>query len=462
MMTGLNLQGLLEHQKPAAEILHKALLSHGSALDASDLGTGKTHVSTVLLRNYNLPALVVCPLAVRPGWARAAALQGTEFDVSHYDILRTGRTPYGEWLIHPNSPKKKPIYYFKWSDDIGALAFDEVHRCKADDSDQAKMLIAARRQGIPTLMLSATPATGPHEMRAIGYHLGLHAGSNWWRWAQKNGCIRGEYGGLRFVDSKSLSRAARMKAIFDDLQQRGLMARMKVQRDNTILAELYDVEESPETLDGLFTEVQSAIEELNNKAASDKDPEHPLTRMLRAAQKIELIKTPIVEQLIADDIAQGRSVVVFCRFKQTMEELNRRLKPDVFPSLIHGDQTAAQREQQRLRFQQETTRVCLAIDAAGDVGIDLHDTTGNHPRSVYHLPCYSALRFRQATGRTARAGMKSPVIQRVILLNGSKSDRHTHASLAPKLNNLDALIDGDLTPGNLTISGKISVDIDSL
>ena len=51
--------GLLPHQPAAAQQLLNALLKHRAALDASDMGTGKTAHAVAVLRALNDAALVV-------------------------------------------------------------------------------------------------------------------------------------------------------------------------------------------------------------------------------------------------------------------------------------------------------------------------------------------------------------------------------------------------------------------
>jgi superfamily II DNA or RNA helicase len=55
------------------------------------------------------------------------------------------------------------------------LVFDECHTCKSPFSQNSQMLIAAKQQGLPVLMLSATACKDPTEMRSLGFVLGLHA-----------------------------------------------------------------------------------------------------------------------------------------------------------------------------------------------------------------------------------------------------------------------------------------------
>jgi len=219
--------GLLDYQPAAAEQLCAALETYGGALDGSDMGVGKTAQACAVIRARKLPTAVVCPAVSISGWNRMGAKLGTEFSILNYDMIRTGRSPFGTWAnprparipghwqcescqqkfnmveeakarpcphqllgIHCLELKKKPHDYgqFTWHPGIKQLVFDEVHRCAALDSLQSDMLLAAKRQKIPVLGLSATGGETPLHFRALGYVLGLHHYTDFFAWASRRGC----------------------------------------------------------------------------------------------------------------------------------------------------------------------------------------------------------------------------------------------------------------------------------
>ena len=59
---------LYDWQEDHAERLADALRRHGSAMDGSDTGTGKTIVALEVARRLDLVPFVVCPKAVVPTW----------------------------------------------------------------------------------------------------------------------------------------------------------------------------------------------------------------------------------------------------------------------------------------------------------------------------------------------------------------------------------------------------------
>jgi hypothetical protein len=92
-----------------------------------------------------------------------------------------------------------------------------------------------------------------------------------------------------------------------------------------ITAELYDLEGAGR-IEQLYAEMNEAVLELQDFKTFDKSPDHPLTRLLRARQEIELIKVPLFCELTEDALAQGLHVAHFVNFRQTVDELCKRLR----------------------------------------------------------------------------------------------------------------------------------------
>ena len=122
-------------------------LDHGSSLDTSRTGTGKTVVACRVARNIDRVA-VICPKICIPQWERELKDQDIEpVFVLNYEKIRTGNTKFLSkknkeytWNIHPDT----------------LIIWDEVHRCKSPTSLNANMLITAKKQGIRNLLLSST------------------------------------------------------------------------------------------------------------------------------------------------------------------------------------------------------------------------------------------------------------------------------------------------------------------
>jgi superfamily II DNA or RNA helicase len=457
----MNFSGLLERQhEPYARIV-KSLQVHGAALDASDMGTGKTYTACAAIREFGLPSLVVCPKVIVGAWHRVAAEMGTETEAINYEMVRTGRTPFGCWDARGK---------FEWSPAIKFLVFDEVHRCGGLKTDNRAMVLAAKRQGIKTLAMSGTPAQSPLEMDALGYLLGLHEPArpvtlrtlqkgpglpHFYQWIRRHGCRPGRFGGFEFGGTAA-DRAAMMVRIQKEIGDKFVRTSISDIPDfpeNQVLADLYDLPErsSAGIFDEIYATIFAAQKELQARMIDDRDPENPLTRILRARQQLELLKAPVLLELGAEALKCGKNLIIFVNFKQTIEALKKHIP---FPIVeIHGDNTGEQNLANSDRFKRDEVRVCLAQIDCGGVGIGLQDTRGEFPRYVLVSPGQSATNFRQALCRAPRHGAKSKTLTRVVLINDT-IEKNVHRNLVVRLNHLDALTDADLDPQNLPLDTR--------
>lgn len=432
-----------------------------AAVNGSDPGLGKTLVAVEVMKRLGNPAtLAVCPKSVLPGWTRTATAQGSEITPINYELLRTGRTPFGIWKGEK----------FAWSKAIEFLIFDEVHRAKGLESKTSELVLSAKRQGIRTLAMSATVADSPVEMNALGFLLGLHDGfgarptlknpnpTTFYKWAKQFGCFSNPMTGLPFgfygTDEEKRQHMVRLH--HELFPKRGVRTRISDLPDfpeMQITAELYATED-PARMSALYAEMKEALDILHSRAAFDAG-NNPMVELLRARQEAELLKVPVFVSLTQDALAQNLSVILFVNFRATLVELCRKLDTQCF---IDGTQTgesgARQRERNRLAFQNDEARLIVCNNAAGSEGIDLQDLNGRYPRLELVSPPWSAKQVRQLVGRPRRAGAKSKSLARFIFVEGTP-EVQLHKKLASKLDCLDSLNDGDLNPGNLTITGTL-------
>lgn len=440
------------YQEQSIEHLLQVLKTHGSAINGSDTGTGKTLVAVETMKRLGgPPTLVVCPKAVIPAWHRTATAQGTDLDCLNFEMLRTGRTPYGQWSERQGKP------CFRFHPAIKLLFIDEAHRCKGYRTKNSLLLKAARQQNIPTVAMSATLADTPMEMDALGYMLRLHDSddeptlrnlqpTHFCEWARGFGC-----GGEPFDFHGTTADMARLNSIL--YPARGVRVRIDELGDlfpeTQITAELYDLEE-PGRLDAIYAEMAEARADL--KRTTDRYGNDPMAKITAMRQEAELLKVPVFVSLAQDAVAQGMSVAIFVNYRRTLAQICQRLGTEctIDGSQI-GEKGALLRERNRVAFQQDKEHVIVTICEAGGVGIDLHDIIGKRPRLALVSPGFCAKTLRQVFGRVHRAGGKSKSLQRVIFASNT-IEEGVHASVSRKLNNLDALNDGDLDPMNLVLS----------
>jgi superfamily II DNA or RNA helicase len=427
---------LFPYQEPHANALRESLLANGYALDASDTGTGKTAVASYVAGTIRYRGvLVVCPKAVKHSWEEWLAKVPRYADshgVVNWEKVRGGNTAFV-------SRRGKG---FQWALDNDCLIiFDECHMAKGRGTLNSKLVVAAKDQGIPMMLLSATPFQNPLETQALGYALGLHDGrKGFWKWITSHGCRRGRFG-MEFNGSRAAlqrihcalypQKASRMKISDPEVR--------KHFKDNNIIADSYTVDK-PEQINEAYVSI-AAISDLDERMSHDTD--NPLTESLRARQKIELLKLPIFKQLVNDTLAGGGWPVVFLNFRDTAETLDDFLK-GIPTYRIDGTQSEGDRALQIEAFQDSTEpSVMIATIAAGGVGVNLHDTHGERPRVSLISPTYNAVHFKQALGRIHRAEMRSTATQKIIFAANTVEEVVCRA-VQRKLGNIETINNDDL------------------
>lgn len=395
------------------------------AADWSDTGTGKTPKAVWIAKQLNKPVAIICPKAVIPAWKKwcqEAQIEPTF--VLNYEKLRAGKSTFGDFVGGA----------WVWSNKIPydqLFIWDEVHKCKGVNSLNGKMLIASRP--FYTLMLSATFASNPLDMRATGFLLGLHKYADFWSWCVRNGVKKAPWGAMSFFGGK-----AKLKAIHESMGAKASRIRISELGDqfpaNQIFAEAYDVG----NVQQIYDDLNKRLVELAN--SKDSDRSHPMTEILRARQEAELLRVPILTDLAQDLCDEGRSVVIFANFRNTLD-----LFLSIFSntSVIWGNQSNSEREEAISDFQNDEKHIMLCQIQSGGVGVSLHDTLGNRPRSSLICPTYSAIDLKQALGRIHRAGGKSKSIQKIIFAADSIEEQ-VMKKVQRKLNNIETLNDGDI------------------
>jgi superfamily II DNA or RNA helicase len=491
---------LRPYQGEPATLVTENLAHRQNVVDLSPTGTGKTYVAAAALAVLDKSTLVVCPKSAITPWRRAAEHFEAHFSRLNYDMIRTGRTPFGRWQ-YPLAEKEKyyvckncqchideksdPCYCrpdgeheleekeiahnygkFFWHDAIDTLVFDEVHRCSGDDTLQSRMLIAAKRQGKRVLALSATAACSPLQFRALGYVLGLHtlkekkdpygspyyaSGVSYEQWAAKYKCRWTTWGGFQWLEKNDEEQRKIMVQIRKEIVPR---CGVYVDIDNipdfptrSIHCQCYDIEAANE-VDNLYEQMAAPLAELEERKLQDKDPDCAFTTILRARQKIELLKVPVFAELAQDYIAKGCHVALFLNFQETIRQLAERLKCD---AIIDGSPLGVKNRDATIDgFEKDIYPAVLVNTGAGAEAIGLRDLLGLHPRVGLVSPCFSARTMSQLFGRLPRDGSKSHSTYYVVFA-ADTIEEDIAVAAGKKLDNVDSLnlTNADLTPTNL-------------
>lgn len=466
-----------DHVKKLLYAFHN---NNGKVLDGSDTGTGKTFCSIAMALELKKKIFVICPKSVIPSWIAAMKhfgisedninKEGADHFILNYGLLRIGkyihmrystRTAYYRkhklpklmydkvncpFLTYtPGHKRKYENYEWNLPDDY-LIIYDEVHRCKNRKTANTATIIAAKDAGCNILGMSATIAEDPMKLNGLGYVFGLYETIwDFYDWAREHGCDQTGYNGSwEFQGNPKF-----MKKIHNNIyyqNKRG--ARMAISDlkelfpETQITSEIYNMGANATKIQKAYDDMEKELKELSRRSASDYRA-CVLTLLLRARQKVELLKVPTFVEMIEDYVESGNSVAVFVNFNQTIDALVEKLNTKC---VIRGGQNAEDRQYWIEQFQADKQRIILCNINAGGVGISLHDLHGKHPRVAIISPTFSAQDLLQAKGRIWRAGGMSIAIQRIIFC-ANTIEESICSSIKSKIHNLNLLNDGDLTKG---------------
>lgn len=395
---------LFDCQVKHSEVLMEALEKYGGALDGSITGAGKTVVAAEISRQSDRPTFVVCPKSAVPMWQRELADRRCfGRDVINYEMLRTGNTPYGHWTDATNR-----IWNWHLPPD-SLVIWDECQKLQGMNTQNARMGWSAKPYY--NLLLSATAAEDPSEMKALGYLLSLHDLKGFWNWTKMHGCQNGVYGGLVFSGTDhDIDRIHHI--VYPKHGSRLTYADMAPYfKETAIVTEPLDFGSD---IKAVYAQMDIELSELRRKSSDDSDSE--LTIRLRARQKTELLKVPEMVTRVPDLLKEGLSVALFVNFDATAEALREKI--GVPCGMITGPHVK-DRQQYLDDFQADKLRVIICNIQAGGISVNLHDTHGKHPRVSLISPSDNAKDVLQTMGRIHRAGGMTPTRQYILFASGT-------------------------------------------
>lgn len=446
--------GLLEPQVAHTLRLLESLDKNNIAADLSPVGTGKTYCAAAIARHHSNPTIVIAPKLVLPTWNKVLGMYGVKpYLMINYELLCRGNT---KWLKYR---KKKDVE--RWL--TGHLKFpqnsivylDESHRTKGISTLSAGLLIKLKEQNYKMVLMSATAATNPLDMRSFGYATNLIPNvdmKTFKTFCENSGCSWLGKWGVQIFDGNDPKAQAKMKMVHENLFNVQKIA-SKMNRvdfgdifpDNQIVAESYDMGEEGGKIKDIYEEMETELIRLEERCENYRD--HIFSIIVAARRKIELLKTKAIVEMVQDLYDEGKSVVVFLNYTDSIEAVSKRLSKQFKGQIgyIYGEQNYKDRLQDIEDFQSDKKRIILANIAAGAESISLHDLNGNFPRATIINPTYSIIKTLQSMGRVWRAYGKSPSYQRFLYCAGSIEDS-VCSKLQQKKNNVDILNDGDLCP----------------
>lgn len=479
-MTSFNTDGLLEPQKEHATKLCDSLFNNGVAWDGSETGCGKMYVGSSIARNFDGPIVVIAPKLILRRWKQVLNSFGKEAILYiNFEKLCRGNT---KWLKYRQAAKpavdlankevkKKPrrfhpderiakyfnaVLYFP----AGALIIvDESHRCKGINSLQAGLLFSIKRQGYKLLMMSATQATSPLDMRAFGYAVNLIPTpemKEYKRFCLESGAQETGHFGAMVYDLKDAEARGKMQKVHDylfDFTKIGA----RLTRDgmgalfpeHEIIIDSYDMGDNSEKIQHAYDVMEREIARMEQR--TQNYAAHVFAEIMKMRQQVEMFKVPTLVEMIEDLYDEDKSVICYVNFTETIEMIKSRLehlrkfRGQNLIGLIYGGRTMNQREKDIDAFQADQKRIMLVnIQCAESIG--LHDVTGRHSRAQLVNPSFSAIKVIQAMGRGHRQGGMSKVYTRFVLADRTY-ENNICDKLTARLDNLELFNDGDLTGG---------------
>jgi superfamily II DNA or RNA helicase len=439
--------GLRPWQVSAAGKLISSIKHWGAAIDGSELGVGKTYTSLGAIRELKSPIIVVCPKPVINQWKKVIEnhfhMNNVLKGIINYELLIRGRkdSTVASFILHRHA--KRATFEWKLPKDT-IIIWDEAHRLKNFKTKASKTCILAHKQGYKQLFLSATIASSPLELRTIGTCTGLFKTSKeYYQWAYAHGVYKGHWG-LEFNnDTKTLQRINKYLFI-----QRGV----RLQRDaipnfpeTEIIVNAYNMaEEDTLKIREIYSEMKRELDALKARGKIIGDSEMAIRT--QALQKTELIKVPLMEEMIREGVEAGMSIVVFLNYSASIDALASRLNT----TCIYDGRNEKIRGKNVELFQSNEEPWLITNISAAREGLNLGDEYGGHPRESILSPTYSVTKLKQALGRIHRENSKTKSVQKILYIAGTQEEDVVD-SMGQKLENLTLINNGIITDDDLKI-----------
>jgi superfamily II DNA or RNA helicase len=448
---------LLEYQ--TANVLKdiNTILKKNVCLGASDTGVGKTYMALAVCKELGKRPIIVSPKMIMPNWIDICEYFEIEpYDIVNFETIRNCKTYKNyNFLARVKSPyikaaKKNSVFDYIWFDipDDAILIIDEAHRCRNPTTDNGKWLLSTKQlilKKIPVMMLSATICEKIKDMKILFYLFDIiptpraymsYIKSLKYKYPEHKVDKKDYPDVIEFEKAKANSTSI---IIYKEI--RDYVSRIKISElgsrfpSNQWCAQQFIAEETDE-IAVAYEEIAECMAELKKNPGGNH-----LARIIKLKQEIELRKVPIFIEQAQLYLDEGKSVIIFVNYLDTLRLLVDALGIEC---IISGEYSLQEKNRAVELFQTNQKKIIICQIRAGGVGISLHDIYGGHPRvSLINYPD-SASDLLQALGRAPRAGAKTPVLQRIIFVANVEYERVIMQNINRKLTNISAINDGDL------------------
>ena len=490
---------LLPYQIPHLLQLYECLSIKNRVIDSSDTGTGKTYTAIGVSKMLKCKPFIICPKSVISNWINVCKFFDHKIlGISNYEMLKNGKyytenyeivnCPYmdkniitkkeekklddktinmlsnlpdkdiGKYLdilkkLDENNQEnqKEEVEFTFYLPNDTIVIIDEAHRCKNYGSLTSKLLEGLNKNNVKIMLLSATLCDKLECFKPFGVILGLFKEVKKYNDWMKSKIKFEEVKNKELLNYKDDN--LKIKIIHNTIFP-NFGSRMKISElgdlfpKNNIIANCYFLQNHNE-VEKEYKEINKALDNLKKK---ENDEYNMLVRILRARQKIEMLKVTLILDLVEEGIDSNNSIAIFVNFKETLNHIKKYIednfnRKDI--SLIEGGQKLSERDDYIDKFQKNINKIIICMIQAGNVGISLHDLNGNHPRISIISPSWSGQDMKQVFGRIHRAGGKSPSIQKLVYVSGTYEEQICEL-LKIKLKNIDGINDGDFADPKIT------------
>jgi superfamily II DNA or RNA helicase len=465
VLTNETKKKLLPYQNKHVIRIITILLKNHICLDASDTGVGKTYSACATCKELGKKPIIFCPKTLIFIWMSVLDFFGVEYyDIVNYETIQNGKT-----YVNSKCKSRKEAFYlqvvdpdpdnphasiYQWDvPEDAMIIFDETHRCKRPNTFNGKLLMSTKQLidlKIPVLLLSATICEKLADMKILFYLFGFIPNTrnynHYCRTLQHTypqyRIKRSHYKNKNKVELQNARDNAQAMMIFEEIKDFTSRIRIKDLGDNfpsnQWSAQQFFAEEADKIAEA-YEEIAKHMAALKNKM--DTGSNHHLAIIQKLKQEIELQKVPIFIEQAQLYLDEGKSVIIFVNYLDTLNLLVEELG---IKCQVRGGQKMEERLEAIDLFQANIERIIICQIRAGGVGIGLHDIHGQHPRVTLINYPDSAADLLQALGRAPRSGAKSPVLQRIIFVANVDYEKRIMQNINRKLTNISAINDGDL------------------
>lgn len=405
---------------------------------ADDVGLGKTLSAWgfVLKQLWAKKILIVSPLSVLAHWRTTLAHIGDgerEIWIVNYDSLgKLFEIP--DDLSTRAKGKRKRIAKKGEPPVFDLVIWDEAHKGKNPESARATMMRRISSKATFSLWLSATAGQEPLELSYLAPLLSRQTKTSIpeptlkafgeWCLMQGLGVEKGQFGHWNKTQDPQVKEAAAARLhsmLFDGLHP---LALRRLPTDIAGWPELERQLRSVETSLTAQQKIGSAWSEFKKeenrspppKNRKKEDSSNALVRQLRLRQASSRARLESTVALTEEMLENQKQVAISVAFLDSMQSLCDALEEkDYRVSLIHGQQSATQREEQRCLFQSGQSDVMIfTVEEGislhqGDQGVLGYENAKPRVMLIHDLR-WSALQMAQIEGRCHRDGQFAPVL----------------------------------------------------